>query len=762
MTEDRYNQPDLGDTERLDGNTARSDKADCGKDENAPAQDINNSGTQESNLKAESGNNSQADVGNSFNAQDNNSQAESVNSFNTQGNNSQANSGNSFNAQENNAQAESVNSFNAQDNNLQNQRPSIDYDSPAQRGFYTQAGTYAQPTHQYGNYAAQNPQYHGCGNYQNANYYPQGAYNAVNPPQPPTPMAEPTAAPTNMGANTSAPTPSGNSGDARATHDVTYGTQTDNPNIAQPSGPAPAQNGTLGGTQNSAQAGAETDGQNAAQAASPTPPPQTAGYTQGNYPYGGTATGGYYSPAYQSQPNTPQAPYSSNSGQFPSAPINPYSAQHPSQTAQPPFDASAKTPKSKRLTAGIIIFLAAAVAVLAVCVGLTAAVSLNSQSSSRDSNNGYSIFSPTSPDNYDNYDNYGYYDSYDQSQEEQDVLDDSDVVDTTDENGPQIELKSQPDNIFTSEAYTAKNAYDKAKESVVGIVAYNDKECTEIASQGTGIIISENGYIITNSHVIDDSRTRYKVEVIIDDAEYDAQVTGFDSRTDIAVLKIDETGLTPAEFADSDELQVGQSVVAIGNPGGVSFSNSITQGIVSALDRDVDHGSATYIQTDAAINPGNSGGPLLNMDGQVVGITTVKIVNTSYEGMGFAIPSKQAASVVDSIIKYGYVEGRVRIGVTGTEITSYYSSYYDMPMGIYVNSIDEDGPLADTDLEVGDIITKIDDVEITSFSTLYKELDKHSPGDVVTLTCKYAVDEYGTQYEEFTIEVTLQEDVSSK
>lgn len=457
---------------------------------------------------------------------------------------------------------------------------------------------------------------------------------------------------------------------------------------------------------------------------------------------------------YQGQ----QPPYTASSGQ--AAPFNPYSA-NAAAPATAAYGNIPNTAKEKKFPMGIAIFLTSAALVLVICIVLTVVVSLNAQADrSNNGDSGFSFELPTSPD--DGYGGYGYYDSFDQTEEDQDVLDDSDVLDTTDENGPQLELKSQPRDIFTNEAYTAKNSYDKAKESVVGIIAYNDRECTEIGSQGTGIIISEDGYIITNSHVIDDSRTRYKVRVTIDNEEYDAQVTGFDSRTDLAVLKIDKTGLNPAEFANSDELQVGQSVVAIGNPGGMSFSNSITQGIVSALDRDVDHGSATYIQTDAAINPGNSGGPLLNMDGQVVGITTVKIVNTSYEGMGFAIPSQQAASVIDSIIKYGYVEGRVRIGITGTEITSDYASYYDLPMGIYVASIDEDGPLADTELEVGDIITKIDDVEITNFSTMYKELDKHKPGDTVTLTCEYPLDEGGTEYEEYTIDVVLQSDEASK
>ncbi|MGN0456054.1 MAG: trypsin-like peptidase domain-containing protein [Acutalibacteraceae bacterium] len=436
-------------------------------------------------------------------------------------------------------------------------------------------------------------------------------------------------------------------------------------------------------------------------------------------------------------------------------PQNPYAQAGQGIPPQPQYGTVnfSPAPKEKKsVPSGLIIFLVTAFVVLVLCICLTVVAVSKSPSGSRYTDDIFDDYQlPTS----------GYEHGTQAPTQSDNALDKSDLTDTTDKNGQQIKLNKQPADILENAKFTAKYAYDKAKDSVVGIVGYQEKEKKKIGSQGTGIVISENGYIVTNSHVIGDSKTKYKVVVLIDGQEYDAQVTGYDSRTDIAVLKIDKTDLKPADFADSGEVSVGQEVVAIGNPGGINFSNSLTQGIVSALDRDVSHGNVSYIQTDAAINPGNSGGPLLNMSGQVIGITTVKIVNTSYEGMGFAIPSQQAVSVIDSIIKQGYVEGRVRIGLTGNEISSAYSSYYGMPIGIYVVSVDEKGPLADGDIEPGDIVTKIDDVDITSFSVLYKELDKHKPGDVVTLTYQ-RVDDAETEYTEYTQEVTLAADSAAE
>lgn len=411
---------------------------------------------------------------------------------------------------------------------------------------------------------------------------------------------------------------------------------------------------------------------------------------------------------------------------------------------------------NNKFPVGLVVFLLSAVlaVVLCVCIILTVFFSNISSIGKIDERvgNGFGYQIPTSGD-FDKFFNDA------SPGEGKDALDANDVLDTTCKDAPQIKLYGQPGDIFSNGKYTAKYAYDKSKQSVVGIIAYDNKDKSSVASEGTGIVISENGYIVTNSHVISNSRTKYKITVKINDEEFDAQVTGYDSRTDIAVLKIEKTGLLAADFANSDEVQIGQDIVAIGNPGGLQFSNSITRGIISAVNRDVSHGNVSYIQTDAAINPGNSGGPLLNMSGQVIGITTVKIVTTGYEGMGFAIPSRQATSVIDNIIKHGYVVGRVRIGVTGNEIVNDSLSSYNISSGIYVISVDEQGPLARTGIKPGDIITKIDGVEVTGFSVIFKELDKHSAGDIITLTYRSASASAKKYNEEITIDVKLQEDV---
>ena len=157
-------------------------------------------------------------------------------------------------------------------------------------------------------------------------------------------------------------------------------------------------------------------------------------------------------------------------------------------------------------------------------------------------------------------------------------------------------------------------------------------------------------------------------------------------------------------FGKTTDLKVGDDIIAVGNPGGVNFQNSLTKGIVSAKDRSIDDGSVTYIQTDAAVNPGNSGGPMCNLYGQVVGITTAKISSSVYEGMGFAIPSETIKEITDDIIQKGYVGNRVRIGITGFPINSYTSSMYEVPQGIVIAEISEDGSLANTNAKEGDII----------------------------------------------------------
>ena len=338
--------------------------------------------------------------------------------------------------------------------------------------------------------------------------------------------------------------------------------------------------------------------------------------------------------------------------------------------------------------------------------------------------------------------------------------DESDYSDKTNKSYSGMKLESNPKDAKTNDSYTAAKASEKVSDSVVGILCYSDDvpdqaDTTTASSQGSGIIFSQDGYVITNAHVIGNSKTAYAIRVVTSDGkEYKAGVVGYDSRTDIAVLKMDDAkGLTPATFGDSSQLEVGQDIIVVGNPGGLDYQNTTTKGVISALDRKLSTSSLTkYIQTDAAINPGNSGGPLVNYYGQVVGITTSKIVSETYEGMGFAIPSQTVKNIVDTLVKNGYVEGRVKIGISGIAVTSEQASNYNIPQGIYVQSIVSGGPCDGTSLKEGDVITEVDGETITSFADVYAILETHKPGDKIKV--KY----YNSSSGDGEVEITLQED----
>lgn len=338
--------------------------------------------------------------------------------------------------------------------------------------------------------------------------------------------------------------------------------------------------------------------------------------------------------------------------------------------------------------------------------------------------------------------------------------DESDYSDKVNKDYSGMKLESNPKDAKTNNSYTSAKASEKVSDSVVGVLCYSDDvpdqaDTTTASSQGSGIIFSQDGYVITNAHVIGNSKTAYAIRVVTSDGKvYKAGVVGYDSRTDIAVLKMDDAkGLTPATFGDSSQLEVGQDIIVVGNPGGLDYQNTTTKGVISALDRKLSTSSLTkYIQTDAAINPGNSGGPLVNYYGQVVGITTSKLVSETYEGMGFAIPSQTVKNIVDTLVKNGYVEGRVKIGISGIAVTSDQASNYNIPQGIYVQSIVSGGPCDGTSLEKGDIITEVDGETITSFADVYAILETHKPGDKIKV--KY----YSSSSGDGEVEITLQED----
>lgn len=386
----------------------------------------------------------------------------------------------------------------------------------------------------------------------------------------------------------------------------------------------------------------------------------------------------------------------------------------------------------KKVSAGIVVIISVLCVLLAVgFVGSMVFVvsSVNNDKSNNDSDNGFSFTMP------------GYGSEMPSISESTDPAiqhEESDYSDKIKKDYKGLALESKPKDADKNSAYTSEYAYNKVSDSVVGIVGYTDKVTTveDCATQGSGIIISSDGYVVTNSHVINNSKTSYILQVVTSDGKtYNAGVVGYDSRTDIAVLKMDDAeNLKAAVFGDSNELELGEDIIAVGNPGGLDYQNSITKGIVSALDREMSSSSLVkYIQTDAAINPGNSGGPIVNLYGQVVGIATSKIVSEKYEGMGFAIPSDTAKGIIDTLMRNGYVQGRVKIGITGTNITSAMSQMYDIPMGIMISEITEDGPCDGTELEKGDIITGIDGNTVESFSDVYEILETHKPSDKVVI-----------------------------
>ncbi len=278
----------------------------------------------------------------------------------------------------------------------------------------------------------------------------------------------------------------------------------------------------------------------------------------------------------------------------------------------------------------------------------------------------------------------------------------------------------------------------------------------QLYSEGSGIIIRNDGYIVTNAHVIADADV---IKVILsDDQTYEAKVVGTDSSTDLAVLKIEATGLTAAEIGDSSELQVGETVMCVGNPGGLQFDSSVTQGIVSAVNRPLqyeDSYTLNAIQTDATINPGNSGGALVNMSGQVVGISSAKYAADGYENMGFAITTEEALPIINNLIDYGYVKDRGALGVNCAIIDEFTAKYNNLPAaGIYVYEVTNPNP---GDLQAGDIITSVDGNTIESETDLKDALKNKAPGTEVTI--EFTRSSTGKTY---TGTLTLQEAVQTQ
>lgn len=301
---------------------------------------------------------------------------------------------------------------------------------------------------------------------------------------------------------------------------------------------------------------------------------------------------------------------------------------------------------------------------------------------------------------------------------------------------------------------------EEVTKGVVGIskiknkgTAILDSNATQELGLGSGIIVSENGYIVTNWHV---AGNKYSTcYVTLENGEiYSGNITWADSDLDLAIVKINAKGLKYLELGDSDKIKLGQEVCAIGNPIGIEFQRTVTSGIISGLDRTikiVDKNGESYmedlIQTDASINSGNSGGPLIDKDGKVIGINSIKI--TSAEGIGFAIPINIIKPVIESYIQNDkFEEAYLGIFAYDTEVNKYLNSNLDFNNGIYVVKISSDGPATKSGLKVGDIITKIDDYTINKMSELRNYIYTKAPNDKVVLTIN-------RNNKEYTVNITL-------
>ncbi len=297
---------------------------------------------------------------------------------------------------------------------------------------------------------------------------------------------------------------------------------------------------------------------------------------------------------------------------------------------------------------------------------------------------------------------------------------------------------------------TSVYAANKILPSIVGIkVEYNvnslvsmfgrQNQSSTATASGSGIVISEDGYILTNNHIVSSSSsesyyevseaTKVTVTLFNDETEYEAKIVGKDEQTDLAVIKIEKTGLSKAEFADSDSVKVGEFAMAVGNP--LGMQSSITCGVISAVNREVtdsDGKKFTLIQTDAAINSGNSGGALVNSEGKVIGINTLKLSGTGIEGMGFAIPINSTTDITSQLIQYSKVK-RPYIGISGMDLDEKTAKANNLVQGIYVKSIEDFSAAEKAEVKVGDVIIEADGKKITTMDELNEIKNTHKIGD---------------------------------
>ena len=306
----------------------------------------------------------------------------------------------------------------------------------------------------------------------------------------------------------------------------------------------------------------------------------------------------------------------------------------------------------------------------------------------------------------------------------------NDTVDVQDKTET-IENTENVENVKSGNSMSLQEVAEKVIPSIVCIQTY-DQNSIQVSNEGSGIILTKDGYIATNAHVVEGANG---IKVITNDGtSYEATLIGSDTLTDLALLKIEAKDLTPAEIGDSDSLKVADQVMAVGNPGGLKFSSTVTVGYISALNRPLTNNGYTMnlIQTDTAINPGNSGGALVNNKGQVIGINSSKIVKTGYEGLGFSIPTNTAKPILDSLKEHGYVKDRAMIGITYQFVDEITARFNNLTPGVFVHSVISSN--AKKVLQVGDIITKIDGEVINEVSVLTGKLASKKSNDTVKLT----------------------------
>lgn len=322
---------------------------------------------------------------------------------------------------------------------------------------------------------------------------------------------------------------------------------------------------------------------------------------------------------------------------------------------------------------------------------------------------------------------------------------------------PKVDLATKPK---AENALTASQIYNEVSPSVVGIYVYNNDD--GIASTATGVIYSKDGYVITNDHIYDGvAAAKFKVYTH-DKKMYSASYVAGDARSDLAVLKITDANnvsFAPAELGNSAEIVVGESVVAIGRPNGATQPSIASEGIISVVSTRVSTTTSytsSLIQTDSAINPGNSGGALCNVYGQVIGITSAKLVGNEYDGVGYAIPTITVKKVVDTLIKHKTVKGRAKLGISYVHIDELTAEITQKPCGLQIAAIDKSCDLYGKSVNVNDIITHVNSIELTDSNIILDIIDAAAPGDTLQLKI------YSTQKKQsLDITVKLLEDIGT-